>query len=143
MTAIAAPQRPADLPTALPPLDDLPHLVSAYGIAVPRAAECATPDQAVEAATAIGFPVVLKGSVAGVTHKTELQAVKTGLKDAEAVTVAWQDIAASIAAHGLTDAFTGCAAAAAGEAGAGAAAVDPPRCAVRPVGDGGRRRHAG
>ena len=46
VTVIVAPQRPADLPTALPPLDDLPQLVSAYGIAVPRAAECATPDRA-------------------------------------------------------------------------------------------------
>ena len=27
----------------------------------------------------IGFPVVLKGIVTGVTHKTELQAVKLGL----------------------------------------------------------------
>ncbi len=106
--AIAAPQRPGDLPTALPPLDDLPQLVSAYGIAVPRAAECATSDQAVAAAAAIGFPVVLKGSVIGATHKTDLQAVKLGLKDAEAVRVAWQDIAASIAAHDLADAFTGC-----------------------------------
>ena len=108
VTAIAAPERPADLPTALPTLDDLPRLVSSYGIAVPRAAECATPDQAAAAATAIGFPVVLKGSVTGAMHKTELQAVKLGLKDAEAVRVAWQDIAASIAAHGLADAFTGC-----------------------------------
>jgi succinyl-CoA synthetase beta subunit len=106
--AIAAPQRPDDLPTALPPLDDLPQLVSAYGIAVPRAVTCATSDHAVAAATAIGFPVVLKGSVTGVTHKTELQAVKLGLKDAEAVAVAWHDIAASIAAHDLADAFTGC-----------------------------------
>ena len=38
-------------------------------------------DQAVAAASMIGFPVVLKGSVTGVTHKTELQAVKLGLKN--------------------------------------------------------------
>jgi succinyl-CoA synthetase beta subunit len=84
------------------------QLVAAYGVAVPRAVACATSDQAVAAATSIGFPVVLKGSVSGVTHKTELQAVKLGLKNAADVGAAWQDIAASIAEHGLTDAFTGC-----------------------------------
>ena len=56
----------------------------------------------------IGFPVVLKGSVTGVTHKTELQAVKLGLNSAADVEVAWLDIAASVAAHDLTDAFNGC-----------------------------------
>jgi acetyl-CoA synthetase (ADP-forming) len=101
-------ERPADLPASLPPLDDLPGLVAAYGIAVPRAVTCATPFQAVEAAGSIGYPVVLKGQVRGVTHKTELQAVRTGLRDAAAVNTAWHDIAASIARHDLADAFTGC-----------------------------------
>lgn len=59
-------------------------------------------------AALIGFPVVLKGIVKGVTHKTELQAVKLGLTDNAAVSVAWLDIVASVAAHGLTDAFVGC-----------------------------------
>jgi acetyl-CoA synthetase (ADP-forming) len=107
-TTAAAPQRPVDLPTSLPSLTDLAQLVAAYGIAVPRAVACATSDQAVAAATTIGFPVVLKGSITGVTHKTELQAVKLGLDDAADVAAAWQDIVASIAAHGLTDALTGC-----------------------------------
>ena len=53
---------------------DLPQLVAAYGIAVPRAIACATREQAIAAAATIGFPVVLKGLVTGVTHKTELQA---------------------------------------------------------------------
>jgi acetyl-CoA synthetase (ADP-forming) len=103
-----APQRPAGLPATLPPLGDLPKLVAAYGIAVPQAIPCATLDQAIAAASMIGFPVVLKGSVTGVTHKTELQAVKLGLKSTVEVEVAWLDIVASVAAHDLTDAFTGC-----------------------------------
>jgi hypothetical protein len=101
-------RRPVDLPTSLPSLTDLAQLVAAYGIAVPRAVACATSDQAVAAATTIGYPVVIKGSVSGVTHKTELQAVKLGLNDAADAAAAWQGIVASIAAHGLTDAFTGC-----------------------------------
>jgi succinyl-CoA synthetase beta subunit len=96
------------LPATLPPLGDLPKLVAAYGIAVPQAIPCATLDQAIAAASMIGFPVVLKGSVTGVTHKTELQAVKLGLKSTVEIEVAWLDIVASVAAHDLTDAFTGC-----------------------------------
>ena len=100
-------------------------------------------DQAVAAATAIGFPVVLKGSVTGATHKTELQAVKLGLKDAEAVRVAWQDIAASIAAHDLTDAFTGCLVQEQVMPGPELLLSIRRDRAVRSAGDGGRRRHAG
>jgi succinyl-CoA synthetase beta subunit len=37
-----------------------------------------------------------------------LQAVRLGLNDAADPAAAWQGIVASIAAHGLTDAFTGC-----------------------------------
>jgi acyl-CoA synthetase (NDP forming) len=102
------PQRPNDLPASMPMHTDIPHLLAAYGIAVPRAMACASSEQADAAASAIGFPVVLKGMVAGVTHKTELQAVKLGLTDSAAMSVAWLDIAASVAAHGLTDAFLGC-----------------------------------
>ncbi|HEY6431151.1 MAG TPA: acetate--CoA ligase family protein [Acetobacteraceae bacterium] len=103
-----SPQRPDDLPAGPPPLNDVPGLVAAYGIEVPRAVACATPQQAQAAAVSIGFPVVLKGLVSGVSHKTELQAVKTGLADTAAVNTAWNDIAASIARHDLADAFTGC-----------------------------------
>lgn len=103
-----APRRPHDLPATLPGLGDLPQLVAAYGIAVPQAVICATSEQAVATAAMIGFPVVLKGVVSGVTHKTELQAVKLGLTDATSLSVAWLDIAASIAGHGLADSFLGC-----------------------------------
>lgn len=103
-----APTRPADLPTSLPSLKDLPQLVAAYGIAVPRVIACATAEQAVAAAGMIGFPVVLKGHVEGITHKSELKAVKLGLTESAAVSVAWLDIAASVAAHDLSKAFRGC-----------------------------------
>lgn len=105
---LETPQRPSGLPATLPPLGDLPKLLAAYGIAVPQSVVCATLEQATAAASMIGYPVVLKGSVTGVTHKTELQAVKLGLNTAADVEVAWLDIAASIAAHDLTDAFAGC-----------------------------------
>jgi len=102
------PKRPNDLPASMPMHTDLQHLLVTYGIAGPRAMACASCEQADAAANAIGFPVVLKGMVAGITHKTELQVVKLGLTDSAAMSVAWLDIAASVAAHGLTDAFLGC-----------------------------------
>ncbi len=107
-TSTGAPQRPADLPTELPPLNDVPALLAAYGITLPRTALCATPQQAIAAAESIGFPVVLKGQVTGVTHKTELQAVKIGLPDAAAVNTAWNDTVTSVRRHDLADQFTGC-----------------------------------
>ncbi len=103
----AAPQRPADLPTMLPALHELPQLVGAYGIPVPAEVTCTTCDQAIEAAATLGYPVVMKGIVTGVTHKTDLNMVKTGVRDRTAVNAAWQDIAASVMAHGLGDRSTG------------------------------------
>jgi acyl-CoA synthetase (NDP forming) len=100
-----APDRPADLPSPLPALDDLPHLVAAYGIRTPAGVTCTTREQAIAATVELGFPLVLKGLVTGVTHKTDLGLVKTGLHDIAAVNAAWQDVAASVAAHGLADAF--------------------------------------
>jgi acetyl-CoA synthetase (ADP-forming) len=102
-----APERPIDLPHTLPALDNPSSLVAAYGIAIPKAVTCSSRDHAIDAATTMGYPVVMKGLVTGVTHKTDLGLVKTGLRDAAAVSVAWQDIALSVAEHGLADAFTG------------------------------------
>lgn len=107
-TFTEAPQRPAELPAALPPLDDVQALLAAYGLTLPRASLCSGPQQAVAAAESIGFPVVLKGQVTGVTHKTELQAVKVGLADGAAVRAAWNEITASVTRHNLRDQFTGC-----------------------------------
>jgi len=105
--ATDTPERPVNLPTALPALDDLPSLVAAYGIPIPQAVTCATPEHAIKATAKLGFPLVLKGLVTNVTHKTDLGLVKTGLRDAAAVTIAWQDVASSVAAHGLAKAFEG------------------------------------
>ena len=107
-TFTAAPQRPADLPAELPLSTDVGVLLAAYGITLPRSALCSTPQQAIAAAETMGFPVVLKGQVTGVTHKTELQAVKIGLANPAAISIAWNDIVASLTRHDLADQFTGC-----------------------------------
>ncbi len=55
----------------------------AYGVEVPAGRRVTTPDAAVQAAEALGFPVALKAL--GVAHKTERGAVVLNLKDAETV----------------------------------------------------------
>jgi acetyl-CoA synthetase (ADP-forming) len=105
--AVEVSERPRGLPATLPALNDLSGLAAAYGISVPGAVTCTTREQAIAAAATLGFPLVLKGLVAGVTHKTELGLVKTGLHDLGAVTAAWDDVTASIAAHGVAGAFEG------------------------------------
>jgi acyl-CoA synthetase (NDP forming) len=57
--------------------------LAAHGLAVPKAQRAATPGEAAEAATEIGFPVALKGE--GFMHKTEAGAVALRLADAAAV----------------------------------------------------------
>ncbi|MCU4800794.1 acetate--CoA ligase family protein [Halobacteria archaeon HArc-gm2] len=47
------------------------RLLADAGVAVPSFEECASADAAVEAAEAIGFPVVVKVSSPAVTHKSE------------------------------------------------------------------------
>jgi acyl-CoA synthetase (NDP forming) len=61
------------------------HLAQA-GLVVPKAERAASPGAAAEAATRIGFPVVLKGE--GIAHKTEAGAVVLSLATAEAVETA-------------------------------------------------------
>jgi acyl-CoA synthetase (NDP forming) len=106
------PNRPFGLPLALPAFtadaDGLAGLVAAYGIRFPAAQNTADPHEAAIAADGIGYPVVLKGNVTGVTHKTDMGLVKPGISDAQSLARAWQAIVASCTAHGVADRFTGC-----------------------------------
>lgn len=55
----------------------------AYGLRIPKSAQAAAPSQAAEQASAIGFPVVLKGE--GIAHKSEAGAVVLNVTSAQAV----------------------------------------------------------
>ena len=57
------------------------QLLAEHGLRVPRSRRCATIDDIADAATAIGFPQVLKGE--GVAHKTEAGAVRLNLESIE------------------------------------------------------------
>ena len=62
--------------------DEARALLVAYGIPVVEQRVAQSPDEAAEAAAALGFPVVVKTSVAG-AHKTETGGVILGLASAE------------------------------------------------------------
>jgi acetyl-CoA synthetase (ADP-forming) len=106
------PDRPVGVPRALPAFTrdtaGLEQLAAAYGIRFPAALTCSDLAEATTQAAAIGFPVVLKGNVEGVTHKTDLGLVRTGIADVQALAAAWQEIQAACATHEVLDRFTGC-----------------------------------
>lgn len=68
-------------------------LLRAYGIPVIAEAYASDREQAVRAARAVGFPVVLKVVATGVVHKSDVGGVRLGLEDEDAVRAAvaeWQ-----------------------------------------------------
>jgi acyl-CoA synthetase (NDP forming) len=73
-----------------------------YGIATTREQTVGTAQDAVKASAAIGYPVVAKGVSRNVVHKSDLGLVRLGLADAEAVTEAFNEIAAALSAAGET-----------------------------------------
>lgn len=60
-------------------------VLSASGVPVPAHGVVASVDEAVAAAQAIGYPVVVKTIAAGLLHKSEAGAVQLNLSDAQAV----------------------------------------------------------
>ena len=57
------------------------RLLDAYGISVTSTSLVATEEEAVQASTEMGFPVVLKISSPQITHKSDVGGVALGLKD--------------------------------------------------------------
>lgn len=65
-------------------------ILQAYGLRIPHSEIGATPEQAVEIAAKIGYPVVLKIASPDILHKTDVGGVKVGLSDQEAVVDAFE-----------------------------------------------------
>jgi len=61
------------------------EILSAYNLRIPRAELAATAEEAVKAADAIGYPVVLKIASPDILHKTDVGGVKVGLANANDV----------------------------------------------------------
>ena len=71
-------------------------LLSGMGIAVVEAVPCTNANDAVSAASTIGYPVVLKGVVEGVAHKSDLGLVHLNLGDETAVRAAYTALGGSV-----------------------------------------------
>ena len=69
------------------------EVLKAYGVPVVPESIAATPEEAVAAAEKIGFPVVLKGLGARLTHKTERGLVRLNLQTALEVRRAATEVA--------------------------------------------------
>ncbi len=77
---------------------DARALLSAYGIRFPAVKLVHTPDQAVDAAEAIGYPVVLKVVSPDLSHKTDVGGVALGIHDASSLRRAWETMQQSLQA---------------------------------------------
>jgi acetyltransferase len=71
-------------------------LLAAYGIPVTETRAARTEDEAVGAADALGYPVVVKLLSHTISHKTDVGGVKLNLRDADAVADAYRAIETSV-----------------------------------------------
>jgi acetyltransferase len=60
-------------------------ILTAYGLRIPESELAASADEAVEVASRIGYPVVLKVASPDILHKTDVGGVKVGLENADDV----------------------------------------------------------
>jgi len=68
-------------------------LIADYGVAVAAERGVGSVDEAVQAAADLGYPVVLKTAADDVRHKVDVDGVRLDLADADAVRVAYEDLA--------------------------------------------------
>lgn len=72
-------------------------LLSAYGVPFAPAHLARTPEEGVEFADKIGYPVVLKVASPEISHKTEVGGVRVGLLSATDLRTAWEEVKATVA----------------------------------------------
>ncbi|MFM7393980.1 MAG: acetate--CoA ligase family protein, partial [Cyanobium sp.] len=72
------------------------EVLAAYGVPVVETRFARTAAEAVAAAEAIGWPVVVKLLSSSLTHKTEVGGVQLNLRDGDAVTAAFEELALRI-----------------------------------------------
>lgn len=71
---------------------DAKQALKAAGLALPPGCRVTTEEAALASAEALGYPVVVKASGAGLAHKSELGAVRLGLTDPEAAHAAAREL---------------------------------------------------
>ena len=100
--ATVAPAKPLQLSTSLPrALSEhrVKALLAPYGVSASGERLVQSAEEAVAAATALGFPVVVKIQSPDILHKTEVGGVVVHLGDAQAVRAACDSILASVKRH--------------------------------------------
>ncbi len=82
-------------------------LLGPLGVAFPQGRFASSPDAAIAAADAIGYPVAMKAQASALSHKSDAGGVMLNLADADAVRAAWDRIHASVAAYDPSIALDG------------------------------------
>jgi len=83
------------------------ELLAAYGIPTVPTHIATNPDETVEKAKELGYPVVLKLHSETVTHKTDVGGVQLNLKDEQAVRTAFEAIKSGVSEKHSVDDFLG------------------------------------
>ncbi|MCI0394270.1 MAG: bifunctional acetate--CoA ligase family protein/GNAT family N-acetyltransferase [Chloroflexi bacterium] len=83
------------------------QLLAIYGIPVVETRLAASADEAVAAAGALGYPVVLKLNSETITHKTDVGGVRLNLAGADEVRAAYQAIQSAVAEEAGAEHFQG------------------------------------
>jgi acetyl coenzyme A synthetase (ADP forming)-like protein len=66
------------------------EILTSYGMRIPQSEIATTPDEAINIAAQIGYPVVLKIASPDILHKTDVGGVKVGLSNQEALCDAYE-----------------------------------------------------
>jgi acetate---CoA ligase (ADP-forming) len=92
--AFSDPITPVVLPSRAGPMREPESLalLAAHGIAAVATHVCVSEQQILDAAEQVGWPVVLKGVVDGVAHKTERGLVRVGLQNRAALKEAYRSL---------------------------------------------------
>ena len=90
---------PTNAPAAAPPMPDRQltepeslNLLLGFGVRAVPTVECPSLAHALSAARAVGYPVVLKGVVEGVAHKSDQGLVQVDLTDSQALEAAYASL---------------------------------------------------
>lgn len=87
--------------------EEIARLLACYGIRFVETVIARTPEEAVETAARIGFPVVVKLHSSTITHKTDVGGVALDIKSEAEVKKAFKDIKTKLAAIGRADEMEG------------------------------------
>ncbi|MCI0497555.1 MAG: acetate--CoA ligase family protein [Thermoplasmata archaeon] len=82
-------------------MEEVRDLLEAYGLRIPEFSIVRTKDEACAEAERLGYPVVLKALVRGITHKTDIGGIKLDLRTEYEVKGGFYDILESLREAGL------------------------------------------